>query len=56
MVKSLPEMQETRFDPWVGNILWRREWVSTPVFLPKEFHGQKSGGLQSIQLQRVGPN
>ena len=23
-------------------ILWRREWPSTPVFLPLEFHGQRS--------------
>ena len=31
-----------RFDPWVRKILWRREWLPTPVFLPKEFHGQRS--------------
>ena len=30
------------FDPWVGEILWRREWLPTPVFLPEEFHGQRS--------------
>ena len=30
------------FDPWVGKIPWKREWQSTPVFLPIEFHGQKS--------------
>jgi len=30
------------FDPWVGKILWRREWQPTPVFLPGEFHGQRS--------------
>ena len=30
------------FDPWVGDILWRREWLPTPVFLPEEFHGQRS--------------
>ena len=23
-------------------IHWRREWQSTPVFLPGEFHGQRS--------------
>ena len=27
------------FDPWVGNIPWRRESLPTPVFLPGEFHG-----------------
>ena len=30
------------FDPWVGKIPWRREWQPTPVFLPAEFHGQRS--------------
>ena len=27
---------------WVRKILWRREWQPTPVFLPGEFHGQRS--------------
>ena len=31
-----------RFNPWVGKIPWRREWLPIPVFLPGEFHGQKS--------------
>ena len=35
-------MRDTRFDPWVGKILWRREWQPTLVFLPGEFHGQRS--------------
>ena len=30
------------FDPWVGKIPWNRKWQPTPVFLPGEFHGQKS--------------
>ena len=30
------------FDPWDGKIPWRREWLPTPVFLPGEFHGQRS--------------
>ena len=42
MVKNLPAMQETRFDPWVGKIPGRRAWQPTPVFLPGESHGQKS--------------
>ena len=33
---------EPGFDPWVGKCLWRREWQSSPVFLPGEFHGQRS--------------
>ena len=31
-----------RFDLWVGKIPWRRAWQPTPVFLPGEFHGQRS--------------
>ena len=30
------------FNPWVGKIPWRRKWQPTPVFLPGEFHGQRS--------------
>ena len=47
MVKNPPVMQETqcrrpRFDYWVRNFLWRREQLPPPVFLPGEFHGQRS--------------
>ena len=31
-----------RFDHWVGKTAWRRAWQPTPVFLPGEFHGQRS--------------
>ena len=31
-----------RFSPWFGKISWRRKWLPTPIFLPKEFHGQRS--------------
>ena len=30
-----------RFNSWVGKTPWRREWPSIPVFLPREFHGQR---------------
>ena len=30
------------FDPWVRRIPWRRKWQPIPVFLPGEFHGQRS--------------
>ena len=30
------------FELWVKKILWRREWLPTPVFLPGKFHGQRS--------------
>ena len=44
-VKNWPavqETQETRFDPWVGNIPWRRAWQFTPIPLPGESHGQRN--------------
>ena len=31
-----------RFQPWVGKIPWRRKWQTTAIFLPGEFHGQRS--------------
>ena len=31
-----------RFEPWVREIPWKRAWQPTPVFLPEEFHGQRS--------------
>ena len=30
------------FDPWVGKIPCRRAWRPTPLFLPRESHGQRS--------------
>ena len=43
MVKNVPAMHKIVLDPWVGNIPWRRDlWLLTPVFLPGEFHGQRS--------------
>ena len=37
------------FDPWVMKIPWRREWLPTPVFLPREFYGQRSLAGYSLQ-------
>ena len=42
MVKNLPGVWETGFDPWFGKIPWRQEWLPTAVFLPREFQGQRS--------------
>ena len=30
------------FNHWVRKIPWRRAWQPTPVFLPRESHGQRS--------------
>ena len=40
MVKNLHAVQIPGFHPWVDEIPWKREWLPTPVFLPREFHGQ----------------
>ena len=32
----------SRFNPWVRKVPWRRNWQLTPVFLPGESRGQKS--------------
>jgi len=42
VVKNLPVNAGDRFNPWVGNIHWRRAWQPTPVFLPGEIYGQRS--------------
>ena len=42
MAKNLPQCWRRGSDPWFGKIPWRREWLSTVVFLPGEFHGQRS--------------
>ena len=42
MVKNLPKILEAVFCPWIGKIPWRRERLPTLVFLPGEFHGQRS--------------
>ena len=53
--KEMPAVQETRFNPWVRKIPWRREWLPSLVILPQEFHEQKSlVAVQSMRSQRVG--
>ena len=42
MVKNLPAMRETQVQSlsWEDPLRWK--WQPTPVFLPGEFHGQKT--------------
>ena len=47
VVKNLPasaggRQKRQRFHTWVGKISWRRKWQHTPVFSPRESHGQRS--------------
>ena len=52
--KNSPAKQETRFDPWVGKIPWRRKWQQTPVFLPGKLHGPRSlEGYSPWALEKV---
>ena len=39
--KECLQCQRPGFNPWVGKIPWRGEWLPTPIFLPGEFHGQR---------------
>ena len=41
-VKNLLGIQNTWIQSLGGKIPWRRDWLPTSVFLPGEFHGQRS--------------
>ena len=41
-MENIPEKQAIPVPSQVGKVLWRREWLSIPVFLPGVFHGQRS--------------
>ena len=40
--KKIPAIEEIQGTSWVAMIPWKRKWQPTPVFLPGEFHGQRS--------------
>jgi len=42
VVKNLSANARRGFDPWVRKMPWSRAWQPTPVFLPRESHGQRS--------------
>ena len=39
VVRSRLQCRRCGFNPWVGEIPWRRKWQPTPGFLPGKFHG-----------------
>ena len=41
-VRNPPAMKKTWVQFLDQEVPWRREWLPTPVILPKEFHGQRS--------------
>ena len=59
MVKNLPAMQDT----WLQSLGWEdplEEGMATPVFLPREFRGQRSlvhyspwGGKESDMIEQL---
>ena len=42
VAKNPAAKQEKWFHLWVRKMPWRRKWQPTPVFLPRESHGQRS--------------
>ena len=44
------------FGPWVPKIPWSRKWQPTAVFLPGQFHGQRSLVSYSPWGRRIGRN
>ena len=56
-IKNLPAVQEIPgFDPWIGKISWRREWLPThnSILAQTISWTEEPGGLQSMWLQRMG--
>ena len=57
MVKSLPAVQETWFDPWVGKIPLEKEMAThSSIFAWKNPWMEEPGKLQAMRSQRVGHN
>ena len=57
VVKNLPasvgEVRDVGLIPGLGRSPWRRKWQPTPVFMPGEFHGQRSlVGYSSCDCQK----
>ena len=40
--ESACQCRRRMFDPWARKTSWRRKWQPALVFLPGEFHGQRS--------------
>ena len=53
MVKDLPAMQETQVQSLGEDDTLEKGMVTHSSILPGEFH-DRSGGLQSMRLERVG--
>jgi len=47
MIKNLPAKHETQVQSLGQEVPWRRKWLPTPIFLPGEFHRQRSRAAYS---------
>ena len=41
VIEPARQCRRPGFDLWVRKIPWKREWLPTPIFLSREFHGQR---------------
>jgi len=48
-IPNFLQCRRPEFHLRVGKIPWRREWLPTPVFLPGEFHRQKSLAIYRVR-------
>ena len=48
------QCRRLQFDPWVGEIPWRREWLPTPVFLPGDSIDREAWRAAVHGITRVG--
>ena len=52
--KTAFQCKRHEFDPWVGEIPWRRKWQPSPVFLPGKIpQTEEPGELQSMESQEL---
>ena len=57
MPANAGDIRDASSIPVSGKIPWRRAWQPTSVFLPGEFHGQRSlGGYGPYSHKRVRHN
>ena len=43
---------QCRFNPWIGEIPWRRKWQLTPVFSPGKSYGQSCWGATVLGVAK----
>ena len=51
LVKNPPAIRQTWFNPWAGEIPWKRERLPTAVFWPGEFHDCIVHGVAKSRTQ-----